>query len=241
MTVGAAQQRPRAAGGDDPRAETAAPDLGGERGKRRGGAHGEAAAPQPHREADLAGARERAGGALQRREPARRVDGLADGGAGIAGGQGRRRWSRKRDDRQRRPVVIARLGRPLDRRGRAEHPLDVAGREPAEVEAVHLGQRRHRAVERAVEALERPLAVRGGAVRLDAEAALERFEQLAPALHPARHAHADPRDPTAGRDQAELGIVGGDAVGLAQGHAQVLGDGGQRLGRYPALRVLDGV
>ena len=35
--------------------------------------------------------------------------------------------------------------------------------------------------------------------------------------------------------------MGGDAVDLAEGHAQVLGHRGEGLGRDPALRMLDGM
>ena len=109
------------------------------------------------------------------------------------------------------------------------------------MQAIDLGHRGHGAVEGAVEALERPPAVGGGAVGLDAEAALECPEEIAAALHAAGYTHADTRHAAARRGQTELGIVRGDAVHLAQRHAQVRGHGREGVGRDPALRVLDGL
>src|SRR5262252_3560576 len=90
---------------------------------------------------------------------------------------------------------------------------------------VHLHHGSHRAIEGAVEGLERHVGAGDGA---------QRCQQLDTAAHPAGHAGAHTNQPRAGFRQPELRVVRGDAVRLGSGHAEMRGDLGQRGGRDPA-------
>jgi hypothetical protein len=107
--------------------------------------------------------------------------------------------------------------------------------------AVDLHHRRHRAVERAVEPLERHRAVGGRRARRDPEAALARGEQVEPAPYAAREAHAHADDPASRPGQPELRVVRGHPVDLAARHSQMVRGLVQRREREPAIAVLERV
>ena len=107
------------------------------------------------------------------REPARRIHGLADGGPGVARGQGEGGGDGNAMTGGRASYSPRASADRSTGAGAPSTRSTSSGASRPRWQAVHLGQRRHGAVEGAVEALERPLAISGGAVGPDAEAALE--------------------------------------------------------------------
>jgi len=100
-------------------------------------------------------------------------------------------------------------------RGSVENARYVADTHASVMLAVHLDHRRDRAVEGAVEGLERDIAADGG---------LQRLEEIEPAADPARHAGADAHEPLAWLREAEFRVVRGDPVRFGERHAQMRGD-----------------
>ena len=126
-------------------------------------------------------------------------------------------------------------------RGRGEQGVHRAHFDPPAMLALHLHHRRHRAVERAVEPLERDRAVGGRRARRDTEAPLAGGQHVEPAPDAAREPHADAHHAAAGLGEPELRIVRGDAVHLAARHAEMIRRLLQRRGREPAIAVLERV
>jgi hypothetical protein len=124
-------------------------------------------------------------------------------------------------------------------RGPGQQRVDGFRKDPPAMLAFHLHHRRHRAVERAVEPLERDRAVRGGRARRDPEPSLAGGEHVEPATDAAREPHAHAHDAPAGPDQPELGIVRGDPVHLALRHPQVIRRLLERGGGDPPVPVLE--
>ena len=126
-------------------------------------------------------------------------------------------------------------------RGRGEQGVYRAHFDPPAMLALHLHHRRHRAVERAVEPLERDRAVGGRRARRDTEAPLAGGQHVEPAPDAAREPHADAHHAAAGLGKPELGIVRRDAVHLAARHAEMIRRLLQHRGREPAIAVLERV
>ncbi len=149
---------------------------------------------------------------------------------------GRRRRHRRGQPRRDDGCLdrVARTRGVAGRRG-AEEPVEIAPLHAPDEAVLDLDDGRDSARERAVHLLERDLAICGGGTRGDATPALPLAQQLQATAHAAAHAGAHADEPPAGRRQAQLWIVRGHAPHLAEGHAQVSGDGGQAVGREAAF------
>ena len=83
------------------------------------------------------------------------------------------------------------------------------------------------------------VTVGGRVAGRDPEPPLQIGEEVEAPVHAARHAGADADDVAPRRGEAELGVVGRDAVDLAPRDVEVGADGGQVLGGEPAAIGLD--
>ena len=140
-----------------------------------------------------------------------------------------RRSGRGRPPRQTGEAPAARPPRPSGRGRPAQQSPCISRLDAAGVAAVHLDHRRHRAVEGAVELLQRQPAVGGGAPGGHPGFALDRVQHVEAAPHAAGNPRADPHDASTRLLEAQLRIVGGDAVHIAPGHPEMLGHRDQRL------------